>query len=296
MAVLYRTNQNPAQLLRLLDFQGIPTQVKGTKAAVYQHWICQDFCAYLAAAAGSTKRADWLRIIRRPERYISRGALGTEPVSLDRLFEYYAEDKRRLDQLDRLSYDLALLKKVPPYAAISHLRRYMGYDGYLEEQDQNGEGRLFELAEQIQETADGCQNAEEWLRYVRRKQEAVKTEGMDGSKDRPAGVRFMTMHGSKGLEFPVVFLADANEGITPHRQADSPEGIEEERRRQESAFCGAAGPSSYSSSSSATYSSYSFSSSSNIWSKASTTRSSRASSSMYPRIGSPFSSSSYWYR
>lgn len=230
MAVLYRTNQNPAQLLRLLDFQGIPTQVKGTKAAVYQHWICQDFCAYLAAAAGSTKRADWLRIIRRPERYISRGALGTEPVSLDRLFEYYAEDKRRLDQLDRLSYDLALLKKVPPYAAISHLRRYMGYDGYLEEQDQNGEGRLFELAEQIQETADGCQNAEEWLRYVRRKQEAVKTEGMDGSKDRPAGVRFMTMHGSKGLEFPVVFLADANEGITPHRQADSPEGIEEERR------------------------------------------------------------------
>ena len=40
----------------------------------------------------------------------------------------------------------------------------------------------------------------------------------------------MTMHGAKGLEFPVVFIVDANEGMTPYKRADSPEGIEEERR------------------------------------------------------------------
>ena len=239
MAVLYRTNQNPAQLLRMLEAGGIPVQVKGTGKTLYHHWICQDFCAYLAAAVGSTRRSDWLRVISHPERYISRSALGTEPANLDKLFEYYAEDRRRLDQLDRLSYDLALLRKIPPYAAISHLRRYMGYDAYLQEQDQSEEGRLSELAEQLQETADGCQTAEEWLRYVSRKQEAATPGAAPGRNDAapergdessPPGVRFMTMHGSKGLEFPVVFLVDANEGITPYRQADSPEGIEEERR------------------------------------------------------------------
>ena len=234
LAVLYRTNQNPAQLLRLLDTQGIPVQVKGTGAVLYHHWICEDFCAYLAAAAGSTRRADWLRVISHPERYVSRSALRTEPVNLDKLFDFYAEDNRRLDLLDRLSYDLAVLKKVPPYAAISHLRRYMGYDEYLQEQDQSEEGRLSELAEQIQETADGCLTAGEWLHYVKKKQEAAEKEGTpaQAAPERGVlpGVRFMTMHGSKGLEFPVVFLVDANEGITPYRQADTPEGIEEERR------------------------------------------------------------------
>ncbi len=227
MAVLYRTNRNPAQLLRLMENQGIPVQVKGGPGGIYSHFICQDFCAYLAAAAGSTRRADWLRVISHPERYISRSALGREPVSLDDLFAYYEEDERRLDQLDRLSYDLALLKKAPPYAGLSHLRRYMGYDDYLEELDKTGEGRLHETAEQLQETADGCRNGMEWLRYVDRQLRAPQEKNAGPSGD---SVHFMTMHGAKGLEFPVVFLADANEGITPYKRAETPEALEEERR------------------------------------------------------------------
>ncbi|MCI8402138.1 MAG: ATP-dependent helicase [Lachnospiraceae bacterium] len=232
MAVLYRTNRNPAQLIRLMESRGIPVQVKGDARGLYGHWICHDFCAYLSAACGGTRRADWLRVVSHPERYFSRSALGQEPVSLDNLFDFYAEDQRRLDILDRLSYDLTLLKRVPPYAGISHLRRYMGYDDYLSDNDKTGEGRLTEIAEQLQETADGCKNAEEWLRYVAGMRD--RKEGLEAGEadpQRPAsGVRFMTMHGSKGLEFPAVFLTDANEGMTPYKRADSPEGIEEERR------------------------------------------------------------------
>jgi len=223
MAVLYRTNRNPAQLLRLMETRGIPVQVKGAVGGVYHHWICQDFCAYLAAANGSSRRSDWLRVISHPERYFSRSALGQEPVTLDKLFDYYSDDRRRIDTLDHLSYDMTLLRKSPPYASISHLRRYMGYDDYLEENDKSGEGRLQEIAEQLQETADGCRTGTEWLAYV----EQMRS-GAGGGKEQ--GVHFMTMHGSKGLEFPVVFIVDANEGMTPYKRADSPEGIEEERR------------------------------------------------------------------
>ena len=40
----------------------------------------------------------------------------------------------------------------------------------------------------------------------------------------------MTMHSSKGLEFPIVYILDANEGITPHRKAVLEADLEEERR------------------------------------------------------------------
>ena len=38
------------------------------------------------------------------------------------------------------------------------------------------------------------------------------------------------MHSSKGLEFEVVFIVDANEGIIPHKKAVLPTELEEERR------------------------------------------------------------------
>ena len=43
-------------------------------------------------------------------------------------------------------------------------------------------------------------------------------------------VTFVTMHGSKGLEYDIVFILDANEGIVPHQKAILEEDIEEERR------------------------------------------------------------------
>ena len=40
----------------------------------------------------------------------------------------------------------------------------------------------------------------------------------------------MTIHAAKGLEFPIVYILDANEGITPHSRAMLDEDMEEERR------------------------------------------------------------------
>ena len=51
------------------------------------------------------------------------------------------------------------------------------------------------------------------------------------SGGRPSGaVRLMTLHGAKGLEFPVVFLAGLEKGKPPQERADGPEATEEERR------------------------------------------------------------------
>ncbi len=44
------------------------------------------------------------------------------------------------------------------------------------------------------------------------------------------GLHMMTFHTSKGLEWPVVFIIDVNDGITPYRKSKSDDELEEERR------------------------------------------------------------------
>ena len=48
--------------------------------------------------------------------------------------------------------------------------------------------------------------------------------------DEDEAVTLMTMHGSKGLEYEVVFVIDVVEGVMPHHMSVRPEEIEEERR------------------------------------------------------------------
>ncbi len=235
MAVLYRTNRNPMQLIRWMEERGIPYTVKGNTGSWFTHWICQDFYAYLAVAAGSSKRAHWLRVICHPERYISRSSLGQEPITIDHLLEECQGDPRKARIMDRLSYDLTVLGRTAPYAAIQYLRRHMGYDAYLRQMDSQGEGGLEELAEWIHETTDGCRSSREWLRYVdqliqEEKNKTPETKDKTEASTEDTGVNLMTIHGAKGLEYPVVFIIDANEGILPYQQAVSLQEMEEERR------------------------------------------------------------------
>ena len=53
---------------------------------------------------------------------------------------------------------------------------------------------------------------------------------MKNAKEEQEGVHILTMHACKGLEYPVVFLPDCNEGKVPHKKAVTLEEIEEERR------------------------------------------------------------------
>ena len=55
-------------------------------------------------------------------------------------------------------------------------------------------------------------------------------EKQQRARENQDGVVICTMHSSKGLEFPIVFIPEANEGITPYQKAVMKEEIEEERR------------------------------------------------------------------
>ena len=83
----------------------------------------------------------------------------------------------------------------------------------------------------MREDAEG-KSADRYLAFVRdtlARQRENNAVGTDAAA-RTRGVKLMTMHASKGLEFDHVYLPMCNAGILPDAHAESEEAIEEERR------------------------------------------------------------------
>lgn len=133
-----------------------------------------------------------------------------------------------------LEGDLRTIGRLRPGPAIHYIRQAVGYDDYLKEFAAFRRIRpeeFFDIASQIEESAAGFSTLEQWKEHIRQYEETLKEKRRE-AKDpgRPEGVTLSTMHSSKGLEYRIVFVVDANEGIVPHHKAGLPADIEEERR------------------------------------------------------------------
>ncbi|MCC8044539.1 MAG: ATP-dependent helicase [Clostridiales bacterium] len=75
MAILVRTNQGAGPITaRLMEFN-IPFSMREAVPNIYEHWIAKDLLAYLHLAYEGTDRAEFLQVMNRPKRYISREAV-----------------------------------------------------------------------------------------------------------------------------------------------------------------------------------------------------------------------------
>ncbi len=232
IAILYRTNLNPRLMIEKLMEYNIPFTMKDSLPNLYDHWISQNVLAYIKAAEGDLSRGNILRIINRPNRYISRDALEDATVSWDRVESFYQDKGWMVERIEQLKYDLKMLKTMPPAAAVNYIRKGIGYDGYLREYALYRRMKPEELAEildQLQESAANYKIMEDWFAHMEEYRIRLQEQAQARRMVRE-GVSLMTMHGSKGLEFSVVYILDANEGITPHRKAVLDADLEEERR------------------------------------------------------------------
>ena len=89
---------------------------------------------------------------------------------------------------------------------------------------------LYDILSELQEEAREYKTHEEWLKHIEDYKSGLKEQAIKQNQKDVDGVVLTTFHASKGLEFDVVILMDANEGITPHKKAVVPEDMEEERR------------------------------------------------------------------
>lgn len=228
-AVLYRRNADAKALLSELAANKIPF-VQTKRQSLYDHFVTEDITSYLRFLYGERSRKEFYRIMNRPRRGIGRESCETEIVEFEAMLRYYHYDNSVTNKIRRLAADCERASKLSFYAAVMYIRKGMGYEAYLKEIGADGEAVQCLL--QLQELTKGIADLEEWERMLQNGKEQEKEKSVCGGQAVHAseGVRVMTYHASKGLEFDCVILPDLNEGCVPYQKAVSERQIEEERR------------------------------------------------------------------
>jgi DNA helicase-2/ATP-dependent DNA helicase PcrA len=228
-AVLYRTNYLSQPIEKALRAVKVPYEIIGG-FSFYQRLEIKDVLAFLSVLVNPQDDVNFERIFLR-----QRG-LGKKSFSA---LKNRATDLRT--SAFRLFFDLSFNDKIEPFVAPfrSFLERLVdqkdappsilikmiwneNLKGILQDDGDTIESRDKNISELISEARE-YSSVEDFLGQVSLLTSVDKT-----SKDDC--VKLMTIHASKGLEFPIVYLMGLNEGIIPHVKSVDPEDIEEERR------------------------------------------------------------------
>lgn len=245
MAILYRTNTQSRIFEEMLIKSGISyNMVGGLK--FYERKEIKDIIAYLRVIFNPADSLSLLRIINVPKRGIGDASLAkiqayaaannvslfeevSNAAAIDGLSSRFVS---KLDDLAGIIFELMNLASEAPVEDL--IDRVLRDTGYLEElenertpQAQSRIDNLHELISVAQEFAKSEEenNLENFLAHV------ALVSDIDDTELGEDAITLMTLHSSKGLEFPVVFLVGMEEGLFPHARTlmDETE-IEEERR------------------------------------------------------------------
>jgi DNA helicase-2/ATP-dependent DNA helicase PcrA len=244
-AVFFRVNALSRALEFALREAGVPYQlVSGLE--FFQRREIKDVLAYLQLLANPRDEVALLRVINTPPRGIGKTTIGRLADHATRhglgLLEA-ARGARQIESLSRRSagllekfvrlFDrLAAVAGSPVEEILGHVLSETGYQKQLSEskseEDQQRLANIEELltvAREFDERHPGQGDLEGFLEETSLVNE---TDDWEVETDR---VTLMTLHASKGLEFPVVYLVAVEEGLLPHeRSRQDEEQLEEERR------------------------------------------------------------------
>jgi ATP-dependent DNA helicase Rep len=245
-AVLYRGNHQSRVLEQALREQRIPYHLSGG-TSFFERTEIKDLMCYLRLAVNPDDNTAFMRIVNTPRRDIgvmSRGIIaqlaGRRHISLfaaaqlpacrEALKPRSADSLRAFCKLIIATGDRG--ERSDPVEAARHLVKAINYEHWVRDQTDNPV-----LAERRME------NVRELLAWLSRLREESSDQGLidlmgrlslltslDQDKEPGQEVRLMTLHGSKGLEFPHVFVAGVEEELLPHRNSIEEKGEQEERR------------------------------------------------------------------
>jgi len=241
-AILYRTNDQSAPFEQMFMHNMIPYKVVGG-TGFFQREEIKDVVAYLKSIVNRKDDGAITRIINKPSR-------GIGDTTVNHIVEYANNNKVSVARAMKNVDDIPTIKKGPRgrvrdflgmldhFDSMTHLdiRRYVHY--VLE---QSGYMAMW-AGKKDKEAEERVDNINEFLRLVERYKEEnpdkTLTDFMQeisllmdfDNNEKDNAVRMMSIHGSKGLEFPVVFGVGMNEGLFPSWRSFNPEDVEEERR------------------------------------------------------------------
>ncbi len=228
IAVLYRANFQSRVLEEALLGMQIPYQVLGVK--FFDRKEIKDTLAYVRAALNQESLSDIKRIINFPAR-------GVGKVTLAKLFAGKSAELPATMQ-KKIATFYELLENIKIYAEthpVSATIKYVIIESGIEKVLKAGSSDDIERLENIEELvslAKAYDNLEYEEGLMTLLSNAALASDQDTLLEKKTGVRLMTVHASKGLEFKYVFITGLEQDLFPHqpRANASAEDREEERR------------------------------------------------------------------
>lgn len=244
-AILYRTNAQSRAFEEFLGRYGIPYNIVGG-LRFYDRKEIKDVLGYLRAIANPLDTVSLKRVINTPKRGIGKTTIDRLEAAardLDRTLWEVLTDETLVNTLAGRSAKAvnsftniiqtwqAKLEDTPPAEVVQGVLEDSGYVAELK-------------AQGTDEADDRLQNVQELYNAVLQFEEenegatlqmflanASLASDLDNTKEDQRQVSLMTLHSSKGLEFPVVFLVGVEQGLFPNfRSMEDPASLEEERR------------------------------------------------------------------
>ena len=244
-AILYRTNAQSRAFEESLVRHDIPYNIVGG-LRFYDRKEIKDVLAYLRAIANPQDALSLKRIINTPRRGIGK-------ATIDRL-------EGAAKELDRSLWNVLTDETLVNTLAGRSAKAVNGFTQIIQTWQDKAEttpaneivqGVLEDsryvselVAQGTEEADDRVQNVKELYNAVLQFEEenesatlpmflanASLSSDLDNANEDQAKVSLMTLHSSKGLEFPVVFLVGLEQGLFPNfRSMEDPASLEEERR------------------------------------------------------------------
>lgn len=234
MAILVRNNSQIQEISSFLKNRKIEAESGKHRSNIYNGMVAKDILSYVRGALkfdGTYFNEDLIYVLNKPQRYISRQVVLSVNMNISAVRRIYSKNN-----IDSFLFHIEMIRKLPPQAALSYIRKGAGYEEYLRlyaiESNIPMSGLLKQLEQLVQECSK-FNTLEHWINSIDSAQNSEgqnfgkNSSGEGGTNNR---INIMTMHGSKGLEFKAVFIVDANQGIIPTSKALRERDFEEERR------------------------------------------------------------------
>ncbi|MDM3872186.1 DNA helicase Rep [Porticoccus sp. W117] len=249
-AVLYRGNFQSRILELKLQAAGIPYHLSGG-TSFFARTEIKDIMAYLRLLVNPDDDNAFLRIINTPRRQIGASTLeklgeyaNERHISMhDAIDELGLKERLPAQSLERLQRFKHWLDSVQrnaesndPVAAVKEMIDDIDYEGWLHHNTSNAkvaENRYKNVLFLVEQLANAVEREEESANPLESAiSKLILRDMLDRQEEEDADdkVQLMTMHASKGLEFPHVFVIGMEEDLLPHRTSIDEDNIEEERR------------------------------------------------------------------
>ncbi|MNO44945.1 putative ATP-dependent DNA helicase YjcD [compost metagenome] len=249
-AMLYRASSSNRAVLELLLLRDIPYIDYGEGQLLYEHWLISPVVDHLRLSVNRRNFAAMENIL--PTLYMNREkgmnhirqmeARQPKQGPLIHLLSMPGmEDFKGAKLRDRLDL-IRNIRELTPIQAIRQIRTQF-YDYFIEANERHQatlhRETLKEMLDELESSAARFDSIPAFLDFIDNVTARNEHNRQPGTKEQGNRIALMTIHKSKGLEFPVVFLIGASEGILPHSSA-----LEGDRLKDRKLAAGSSGASS----------------------------------------------------